>query len=303
MAGSPYVKLVQSYVSLNKKYDEIEERYYDADQKFYNEKGNQQIYSEDEFANFVFAVAVALYFKLSSEERERYYTVTTVEQQKPTAMYELKIIIGMGLNIKYILVPGLNKTQSQQERLNIHQKVVKYSRDIDTERGLIQCLHRETKQYCGCMATKNNVAKGMSKMERCEGCRNEFPKTLMKKCDGCEWVVYCGEQCQSNDWPYHQIACEKEQGRRAAKTMDNTVVIDSEHLLDGEGGTPRAGSGGRNSSQEEEPATTKGIVHGSCDDGSGNSTTTKVEATAPPPKIPTAPNQNDKNDETSTRKE
>ena len=303
MAGSPYVKLVQSYVSLNKKYDEIEERYYDADQKFYNEKGNQQIYSEDEFANFVFAVAVALYFKLSSEERERYYTVTTVEQQKPTAMYELKIIIGMGLNIKYILVPGLNKTQSQQERFHIHQKVVKYSRDIDTERGLIHCLHRETKQYCGCMATKNNVAKGMSKMERCERCRNEFPKTLMKKCDGCEWVVYCGEQCQSNDWPYHQIACEKEQGRRAAKTMDNTVVIDSEHLLDGEGGTPRAGSGGRNSSQEEEPATTKGIVHGSCDDGSGNSTTTKVEATAPPPKIPTAPNQNDKNDETSTRKE
>ena len=64
VAGSPYVKLVQSYVSLNKKYDEIEERYYDADQKFYNEKGNQQIYSEDEFANFVFAVAVAVVFQI-----------------------------------------------------------------------------------------------------------------------------------------------------------------------------------------------------------------------------------------------
>ena len=69
------------------------------------------------------------------------------------------------------------------------------------------------------------------------------------------------------------------------------------------------------SSREEEPATSKGIIHGTCD-GSGNigscgheeedeiMTTKKVEAKASPPhKNDTAPNQNDNTDGTSTRKE
>ena len=233
VAGSTYLKMVQSFVSLYKKYPDPNERY-DVEKKFYIDKANRKIIIEGDFTNFVFAVAVALYSKSSLEERERYYTVTTTEQQKSTAMYELQIVITMGLNIKYSVVPYLDNTLSQQARLDSREKVGKYSRDVNTERGLRKCLHRDTKQYCDCMATKNIEAKGMEKMERCERCHQEFTKKLMKKCDGCETVVYCGEKCQIQDWPRHQIACQREKKYLAAITMDNTVFIDSQHLSEGE---------------------------------------------------------------------
>ena len=131
------------------------------------------------------------------------------------------------------------------------------------------------------------------------------------------WCIAVKNVNQSQDWPYHQIACQKEQDRRAAKTMHNTVVIDSEHPFEVEGGTNRDGSDDGNSRQGEEPATMQGIVHGSCD-GCGNigsyghenedkpMTTKIMKAKVPPPpshKNHTAPNQNDKKDGTSTRKE
>ena len=56
---------------------------------------------EGDFTNFVFAVAVSLYLKSSSEERERYYTLTA-KQNKNSCMYELRLVINLGLNIKYI---------------------------------------------------------------------------------------------------------------------------------------------------------------------------------------------------------
>ena len=197
VAGSVFLKTVKSFVSLNKKCDEMHQLY-DVENKFMNDEGNQQILLDGEFTNFVFAVAVTLYLKSSSEERERYHTLT-MEQQKCTAMYELKNVIRMGLQIKYSVVPCLDNTQSQKERFKNREKAMKYIRDINTERGRIKCLHRETKQYCDCMATNYNDIKDMSKMERCYRCRQEFLKKLMKKCDGCEMVVYCSKTCCSND--------------------------------------------------------------------------------------------------------
>ena len=93
--------------------------------------------------------------------------------------------------------------------MNNREKVGKYSRDVNTERGLRKCLHRDTNQYCDCMPTKHVEAKGMEKTERCKRCHKEIPKKLMKKCDGCEKVVYCGEKCQIQDWPRHKITCER----------------------------------------------------------------------------------------------
>ena len=94
---------------------------------------------------------------------------------------------------------------------------------METERGLIYCLHRETKQYCDCLVTKKDEANAMGKMERCEHCHTEFPKKLMKKCDGCEMVVYCSRDCCSQNWPYHKPHCANIQERKE-EVANNDVV-------------------------------------------------------------------------------
>ena len=282
--------MVKSYVSLGKKYyfDAIQQR--DVRTNFVNEEDHDKVLLDSEFTNFVFAVAVELYLKSSSEERERYHTCTKAERPS-TIIYELDTIIRFGLHIKYSFDPY--DTQSLQEQFNNRANGKKYIKDIDTERGLIKCLHREITHYCGCMDSKMVEAKGMEKTERCRGCRNEFPKTLMKKCDRCESVVYCSIECCKYYWRYHQIECENRQKIRAANAMSKTVAIGSQHPSEEESCTHRDGNNGGNSSREEEPATLKGIVHGTCD-GSGNigscghemedddtMTTKKIKATVP----------------------
>lgn len=95
--------------------------------------------------------------------------------------------------------------------MDSREKALKYSRDLDTERGLINCLHRETKQCCDCLATKKYEANGMSKMQRCIRCHEVFPKADMMKCDGCEMVVYCSKTCCIQDWPCHRTICKDQQ--------------------------------------------------------------------------------------------
>ena len=293
VAGSEFLKIVKSYVVLDKKYIDNEDQRNPAHNKFFAEKENKNVYLDGEFTNFVFALGVSLYLNLSSEEKERYYKLSSREQKIGTAYFELLLIIELGLNIKYIFVPFLDKTKSQQKSIDDREKAMKYLRDIGTERGLINCLHRETKQYCDCMASKKDEAKGMCKMERCNSCRREFLKKLMKKCDGCESVVYCSKKCCKNDWSYHKIACELEKKKQAAHAMKKTVAIGSQHPYEEEGSTHHDSSDDGNSSREEKPATSKGIAHGTCD-GNGNIgscghemegddtvTTKKMKATVP----------------------
>ena len=297
VADGEFLKIVKSYVVQDKKYNDNDDsnalQWNAANHKFFDDKENQNVYLDAEFTNFVFALGVSLYLNLSPEEEERYYKLPSREQQIGTAFFELRTIMDLGLNIKYFVVPDLDKTRSQQKQLENRENGNKYIRDLTTERGLIKCLHRETKQHCACMATKSNEAKGMGKVERCFGCAIGFLKKLMKKCDGCELVVYCSEQCQINHWPCHRFFCEREQKRRAASTMSKKVAIGSQRPSEEEICTHRDSSVGRKRSREEEPATSKGIVHGTCD-GSGNigscghemeddntMTTKKMKATVP----------------------
>lgn len=62
---------------------------------------------------------------------------------------------------------------------------------METERGLIQCLHCEIKRYCHCLATHKQAAQGMEKVERYRRCHQEFPKPRMENCD----------------WPYYRSFC------------------------------------------------------------------------------------------------
>jgi len=219
-ADSKYLQMVTSYVSLWKKFGG-KDQWKDTVIKFMNDKGNRNVYLVDGFTNFVFALAVELYLKSSSEERERYYNLPSRKERIGTAMFELEKVLDLVLVIKYVVVPSLDKTQSQQKKIICSDKSSKYRREIDTERGLIKFLHRETSQYCYCMASKNDEAKGMGKMERCRTCRRESLKKLMKKCDECEMVVYCSKKCQIKHWPCHQIVCEKQQKLRAANGNNN----------------------------------------------------------------------------------
>ena len=218
-ADSEFLQMVKSYVKLGKKHYSDDGNAVDVQEKFFNDFDHDKVLLDSEFTNFVFAVAVELYLKSSSEEREIYYTCTMAERPS-TTMYELRNVIFMGLNIKYFIVPY--DTQSLQEQFENRTNGNKYIKDIVTERGLINCLHREIRQYCNCMDSKKEEAKGMEKTERCFGCGREFLKELMKKCDGCKSVVYCSKDCQSNNWPRHQNVCEWEQKKLAANTMNHT---------------------------------------------------------------------------------
>ena len=125
-AGSKYLQIVTSYVSLLKKFGSKVQRD-EAGNDFLNDEENQKIIFDDEFTNFIFALAVALYFNLPEKEKDVsfYVGLKTWKEQKATAMYELRYVITMGLNIKY----GFKSydKQSEQERSNFRLKLTKNS--------------------------------------------------------------------------------------------------------------------------------------------------------------------------------
>ena len=124
--GSKFLQMVTSYVSLLKKFGSKVQRD-EAGNDFLNDEENQKIIFDDEFTNFIFALAVALYFNLPEKEKDVsfYVGLKTWKEQKATAMYELRYVITMGLNIKY----GFKSydKQSEQERSNFRLKLTKNS--------------------------------------------------------------------------------------------------------------------------------------------------------------------------------
>ena len=113
----------------------------------------------------------------------------------------------MGMSTKYDAIP-----QTKGEKVD-HEQFRKYCRDVESERGIINCLYRETKNDCDCMKTKKIEANGMDKTDLCIGCRKSFPKARTKICDGCKAVVYCSKKCSKSDWLRHKPFCTKEQER------------------------------------------------------------------------------------------
>ena len=89
-------------------------------------------------------------------------------------------------------------------------KVRRYQIEIKSggDRGMINCLSRETKMFCNCMKGKKKEAQGMDKQERCTGCYNIFPKEDMTVCSGCNYAVFCSDDCYEKYWPAHKEICE-----------------------------------------------------------------------------------------------
>jgi len=95
----------------------------------------------------------------------------------------------------------VNKYSSDSEKMN------RYNIAIRLDRGVINCLSRETKSFCDCMQAKKMEAKGMAKRELCLGCRITFPRKDMLICGGCKFALYCNEDCQTKDWTKHRGDC------------------------------------------------------------------------------------------------
>ena len=211
VAGSEFLKIVKSYVSLFKKCFNNQN---DAYAKFFSDKENQKVMLNVDLANFIFALGVSVFLNIPSEEkqkdREKYRRVLQKHGRSigecwevtKTATYELELIIRFGLAVKHDVFLQMTGQQVDVEKLR------KYNRDVGNERGIINCLYRETKKVCECMATDKDQAKDMDKTDWCSACRKFFPKERTKICDGCEAVVYCSTKCSIADWPHHKLICK-----------------------------------------------------------------------------------------------
>jgi len=204
--GSEYLQTAKAYVLIRKKNLEFgNEAVAKAEAFFFNEMIEEEVKVSSEFVTFLFALAVSLYFQVSHEEKareEEEYRSKAKTWNLGSVMFEVRGVIFLALRIKYWYIPH-ERTKGCGD-----DKFLKFIRDIDTERGVILCLAREIKPYCTCMVTKKKEAKDMPKLESCMQCSKYFLKKNMKKCNGCNAVVYCSKECATLNWPFHHKVCK-----------------------------------------------------------------------------------------------
>ena len=91
---------------------------------------------------------------------------------------------------------------------NDGDKINKYCRDIETDRGIIRCLARETiSSSCECMKAKKLEAQLMEKLGECHGCMQEFPKMNLRLCTRCKVSKFCSNECMKKHWSEHKLYC------------------------------------------------------------------------------------------------
>ena len=119
------------------------------------------------------------------------------EKYSPFFKRKLQQILHLGIESKYCHSPLSADTEKRD----------KYVRDISTDRGIINILHRETSPFCKCMEPMKLESQKMEKMGICFGCDQEFPKMQLKRCNRCDHAQYYGKECQKNSWPRHKEYC------------------------------------------------------------------------------------------------
>jgi len=167
--------------------------YFQRLEKF-NDDHKHLMMLDADFCRFVFAYCTIFY--------QKYYHLS--------ANYKMDLTILLSLGIKMRYSHQVEKTiDNVGPGSENKEKSDKYMRDIRSERGIIKCLARETP--CDCMDPKKEEAKGMDKINPCNGCNKRFPKTNLFFCKGCQIVKYCSKACQINEWPNHRDLCKNQQ--------------------------------------------------------------------------------------------
>lgn len=117
-------------------------------------------------------------------------------------------LVRLGITIRYLSIPT-GKGEDIGPGTECFEKRTKYHRDVQTERGLINCLARETPPSCSCMKDAKTKAKSMDKVGRCFNCGEEFPKHRLLRCSSCRGPNYCSSECQLKHWPKHKAECKR----------------------------------------------------------------------------------------------
>jgi len=167
----------------------------------YNAKYCDTLMKDPEFIKHVFAYSTAMFLKYNN------YSISGSSSSLDQS--SVMKIVGYGLSLGLTVKYGSDT-----------EKHMKYARDIHTERGIINCLYRETNNnnntdtdtdtdtvLCNCMKPYKEKAKTMEKVGKCYGCRNEYPKAKLKRCSRCQAVQYCSNECMKEHWPKHKTYC------------------------------------------------------------------------------------------------
>jgi hypothetical protein len=147
--------------------------------------------TDPRFSRFIFAFSTTVY--LNSNLKEDLLAKITVVRQ----------LLKLGMSVKYAYIP---KSLGGEFNAEIF---LKHSNDIiANERGVINCLSRETKIFCECMKPKKTEAKDMEKLGRCFGCNELFQKEQLRLCTGCNTIKFCSKKCHSQKWNDHKVYCK-----------------------------------------------------------------------------------------------
>jgi len=146
---------------------------------------HKKLMNNPEFNQRVFALATDIF--LNSSGSEEYY----FSKQK------LLNVLRFGIRSKY----WHSSLSGDREKYN------KYLRDIETNRGIINVLYRETNTFCKCMTPYKEETKKMEKVGMCYECCQEFPKILLRRCSRCLVTQYCSNKCMKKSWPTHKLFC------------------------------------------------------------------------------------------------
>ena len=161
-------------------------------------KGRLGYFGDLNFAHYIFAVCTSLYLQTKIRNRD--------------IIEDTKELLSVAVEIKYFYNALFAQSDDEPELdLGQHHR---YQHAIwyNGERGVINCLSRETKPFCDCMKDKKKEAKGMDRMELCDGCNILFPREIMKECSGCNmYPMFCSIGCYKESWPAHRERCQEEQ--------------------------------------------------------------------------------------------